>query len=137
MFYQSQEPLAAAAAGHLPPISAGFGTTAQPGTGGWVSGAVLRGHALMLSCQTGAFGTITGCQYKLRSATDANGTGAADVTGGAGPNITAANNAAQAELPMSLIDPSKWYAVACTVAGSVGAALVSATVGVLDPQNAV
>lgn len=132
-------------AGHLPPVSANFGTVAAPGAGGWIAGSLLSGpeapRALLVKCQTGAFGTITGCQFKLRVANDANGTGAADVTGGAFANITTANTEADSELSLLspgavTIDPTKFYAVVCAVAGSAGAALVAASLSALDAVHA-
>ena len=72
-------------AGSLFPVSAAFNTTAKPGAGQWVSGAKLSGPyaapRLFVKQLTGAFGTITSCAFRLQSASDASGTGAADVAG--------------------------------------------------------
>jgi hypothetical protein len=124
-----------AAGGHLPPQSVTAGATAQPGTGGWVSGALLTGRALAGFCQTGAFTSIPSMAFKLRSATDANGTGAADVTGGAIATIATANTAGAAELSPLLVDPTKFYAIACTATGGTSG-FVAGQLRILDPQYA-
>ena len=106
-----------ATAGHLPPQSVNAAATAAPGSSGWVAGTALLGRRLFAFVQTGAFTSTPSMAFKLQSATDANGTSAADVSGGAIATIAVANTAGQAELPMSLIDSTKFYAIACTATG--------------------
>jgi hypothetical protein len=126
---------ASAAAGHLPPQSVAAAATAAPGTGGWVAGSLLIGRAIAAFVQTGAFTSTPSMAFHLRSATDANGTGSAAVTGGTIATIAVANTAAAAELPPLLIDPAKFYAVACTATGGTSG-FVAGQLRVLDPQVA-
>jgi hypothetical protein len=123
-----------ATAGHLPPQSVNASSTAAPSTGGWVAGTALLGRALVAFVQTGAFTSTPSMAFKLQSATDANGGSAADVTGGAIATIAAANTAGQAELPMSLIDSTKYYAIACTATGGTSG-FVCGTLRILDPYQ--
>jgi hypothetical protein len=125
--------IAGATAGNLAPQSVNASATAAPGSGGWVAGTALLGRALAAFVQTGAFTSTPSMAFKLQTATDANGTGAADVTGGAIATIAVANTASQAELPMSLIDSTKYYAIACTATGGTSG-FVAGQLRILDPQ---
>jgi hypothetical protein len=124
-----------ATAGHLPPQSVAAAATAAPGAGGWVAGSALLGRAIAAFVQTGAFTLTPSMAFHLRVANDANGTGAAAVTGGAIATIAVANTAGAAELPPLLIDPTKFYAIACTATGGTSG-FVSGTLRVLDPYIA-
>ncbi len=125
-----------ATAGHLPPQSVNAAATAAPSTGGWVAGSVLRQcRKLVAFVQTGAFTSTPSMAFKLQVADDANGTSAADVTGGAIATIAAANTAGQSELKPSLCDATKYYAIACTATGGTSG-LVSGQLRLLDPGHA-
>lgn len=99
-----------------------------PGTGGWLLPTACR--ALIVVCQTATLsgGTAT---YKIQTATDANGTGAADLTG---YTSIASHNAAKsitvAEIPVGAIPQSKYVAVVCTTESGTG--ICSATVHLVD-----
>jgi hypothetical protein len=135
MTFAGNVKFASATAGHLAPQSVAAGATAAPSTGGWVAGTALLGRKLLALVQTGAFTSTPSMAFKLQSATDANGTGAADVTGGAIATIAAAGTASQAELAMSLIDSTKFYAIACTATGGTSG-FVAGQLRLLDPDYA-
>jgi hypothetical protein len=76
----------------LPPKSAANTGAATSGSGQWVDVRGYKGELLVVQV-TGAFtgtGTLAG---KLQSATDANGTGAGDITGATFPTVTTDTNA--------------------------------------------
>ena len=122
-------------AGHLTPQSVAAAGTATPAAGGWVAGTALLGRSLLCLVQTGAFTSTPSMAFKLQVATDANGTGAADVSGGAIATIAVAQTAGQAELPISLIDTAKFYAIACTATGGTSG-FVAGQLRLLDPEYA-
>jgi hypothetical protein len=133
MIFANNVKLASTTAGNCAPQSLAAGATTAPGSAGWVAGTVLLGRALMATVQTGAFTSTPSMAFKLQVANDANGTGAADVTGGAIATIAVAGTAGQAELPMSLIDSTKFYAVVCTATGGTSG-FVAGQLRILDPQ---
>lgn len=124
--------VASATAGHLPPQSVNAAATAAPTTGGYVIGSALLGRSLLAVVQTGAFTSTPSMAFKLSSATDANGTGVADVTGGEIATIAAANTAASKELSASLIDVTKYYGIRCTATGGTFG-FVAGQLRLLDP----
>lgn len=132
MHYKTQFPAVGTGTGHLPPQSVAAAATGSPAAGGWAAGSAILGNALLAKVHTGAFVLAPSCAFKLRVANDANGTGAADVTGGAIATIATANTEAEASLPVSLIDPTKFYGIVCAVTGGTSA-LVAGTLNVLDP----
>jgi len=125
--------VASATAGHLPPQSVAADGTAAPTTGGYVLGSTLLGRALLAVVQTGAFTSTPSMAFKLSSATDANGTGVADVTGGEIATIAVANTAAAKELSVSLIDPTKYYGIRCAATGGTSG-FVAGQLRILDPN---
>lgn len=83
---------AATATQILPPKSCANTSAATSGNGQWVDVRAYDGELLVTQI-TGAFtgtGTLAG---KLQSASDANGTGAADITGATFPVVTLDTNA--------------------------------------------
>lgn len=129
-------PVLSATAGHLPPQSVNAAATAAPSTGGWVKGdKILQARKVVAFVQTGAFTSTPSMAFKLQSASDANGTGAADVTGGAIATIAAANTAGGAELAHSLFAATSYYAIACTATGGTSG-LVAGQLRLLDPGQA-
>jgi hypothetical protein len=131
-FVQSVK-VASATAGHLPPQSVNASATAAPAASGYVLGSTLLGRALVAFVQTGAFTSTPSMAFKLSSATDASGTGVADVTGGAIATIAAANTAGQVELAQSLIDPTLYYGIRCTATGGTSG-FVAGQLRILDPN---
>lgn len=129
--FVSNVPYASATAGHLPPQSVAASATGAPTTGGYVLGSKLLGARLAAFVQTGAFTSTPSCAFKLSVADDADGTGVADVTGGAIATIAAANTASEKQLPNSLIDPAKYYGIRCAVTGGTSA-LVAGQLRLLD-----
>lgn len=123
--------------GHLPPQSVAAAATAAPASGGYVAGSALLGRALLAKMHTGAFTSTPSMAFKLSVADDANGTGVADVSGGALATIATANTAAEAELPITaaLIDSTKFYGIRCTATGGTSG-FVAATLSVLDADYA-
>lgn len=126
--------VASATAGHLPPQSVNAAATGAPqATTGYVAGTTLIGRALLATVHTGAFSSTPSCAFKLSVADDAAGTNVADVTGGAIATIAAANTCAAKELPISLIDSTKFYGIRCAVTGGTSA-LVGGQLRILDPN---
>lgn len=122
-------------AGHLPPQSVAAAATAAPGTGGWVAGSALVGRAVAAFVQTGAFTSTPSMAFKIQAANDANGTGAADMTGGAVATIATANTVGAAEFQAVLFDKTKFYGIACTATGGTSG-FVAGQLRILDPQIA-
>lgn len=118
--------------GHLPPQSVAAAATGAPASGGYILGSSLIGARLAAFVQTGAFTSTPSCAFKLSYATDANGTGVGDVTGGEIATVAAANTAAEAQLGSNLIDPTKYYGIRCAVTGGTSA-LVAGQLRILDP----
>jgi hypothetical protein len=134
MVFANNIKLVAATAGHVFPQSLNAAATTAPGSGGWVAGTALLGRALVAFVQTGAFTSTPSMAFKLQVANDANGGSAADVTGGAIATIAAANTASQGELPMTLIDSTKFYAIVCTATGGTSG-FVAGQLRILDPYQ--
>jgi hypothetical protein len=76
----------------LPPKSCANTSAATSGSGQWVDVRQVDG-ALLVTQITGAFTGTGSLAGKLQSATDANGTGAADITGVTFPTVTLDSNA--------------------------------------------
>ncbi|MBK9446336.1 MAG: hypothetical protein IPO00_09700 [Betaproteobacteria bacterium] len=124
--------VASATAGHLPPQSVAAAGTAAPTTAGYVLGSALLGRSLVAFVQTGAFTSTPSMAFKLSSATDANGTGVADVTGGEIATVAVANTAAAKELSAALINPILYYGIRCTATGGTSG-FVAGQLRLLDP----
>jgi hypothetical protein len=134
MVFVSSIKAASATAGHLPPQSVAAAGTGAPAASGYVLGSALLGRSVACFVQTGA-GTFTSALFKLSSATDASGTGVADVSGGTIATITAANTAAAAEFPVSVIDPTLYYGIRCAVTGGTSV-IAGGQLRLLDPEYA-
>jgi hypothetical protein len=124
---------ASTTAGHLPPQSVAAAATAAPAASGWVLGATLIGRSIAAFVQTGAFTSTPSMAFKLSTATDASGTGAADVTGGAIATIAVANTAAEAEFSTIVVDPTLYYGIRCTATGGTSG-FVAGQLRILDPN---
>ncbi len=133
--YRQQIKIPSATAGHLPPVSGAGAATVGPGTGGWLSGALLLGRSLLMKLQTGAFSVVTTVTFRLAVANDANGTGAAAVAG-TDVIVGAANTAAHSSFDTIGIDPTKFYAIQCVIGAGAGTALVAGTLSLLDADYA-
>lgn len=133
MIFSQNVKFASATAGHCTPQSLSAAATTAPGSGNWVAGTALLGRALAAFCQTGAFTSTPSMAFKLQVANDANGGGAADVTGGAFCTIAAAGTCSTGEVPMSLIDGTKFYALVCTATGGTSG-FVAGQLRILDPD---
>ncbi len=135
-YYGKQVKMLASTAvnGSLPPQSVNAAATAVPPNGSWVLGSVLlaAGRGLAAFVQTGAFTSTPSMAFKLQAGTDANGSSAADVTGGAIATLATANTMGSADLPMSLIDPTKYYGIACAATGGTSG-FVAGQLRVMDP----
>lgn len=70
-------------------VSAGNTAAATSGNGKWLDVRAYEGDIIVVQQIGAVTGSITG---KLQSATDANGTGAADITGATYTAVSSANN---------------------------------------------
>lgn len=117
---------AASGASLLDAVSAANTAAATSGSGKWLDVRVFDGEILVIQ-QCGALGgtspTITG---KLQSASDANGTGAADITGAVFTIVNASNNT-----QFLAVDPKKvvggFLGFVGTITGTTPTVLVSVT----------
>lgn len=96
---------------------------ATSGAGKWLDVRAYDGEILVVQQIGAVTGSITG---KLQSATDANGTGAADIVGSAFTIVSAANNTQSIA-----VDPKKVVGGFLGYVGTIatGPALVSVTAG--------
>jgi hypothetical protein len=121
----------------LPPKSCANTAAATSGNGNWVDVRGYDGEVLVLQI-TGAFtgtGTLAG---KLQSASDANGTSAADITGYTFPTVTLDTNAiteasAGKATERLVVDPRKvpggFLGYVGTMTGITGALIAVAIAG--------
>lgn len=85
--YKNDVPLVSATAFNVSPQAiddgaGAYGTVVNAGTGDWILGSVLKGRRLLVTVSSGALtGAPTGLKVGLYVGSDANGTGAALVTG--------------------------------------------------------
>jgi len=112
---------AATATSLIDAVSAAATANATSGAGKWLDVRIYDGEFLVTQQIGAVTGSITG---KLQSATDANGTGAADITGAAFTIVSAANNTQTFAL-----DPKKVTGGFLGYVGTIvtGPALVSVT----------
>lgn len=118
-----------ATVGHLRAQSLASASSNQT-TGLWEKAGKCRSYLAVCQTATLSAGTAT---YKVQGASDANGTGAADLS----PAQTLVHDAAGAvgfiEIPASHITAAKPYiSVVCTTAGGTG--ICGATLVMLDPS---
>lgn len=104
-------------------LSAAATANATSGSGKWLDVRPYDGELLIVQQIGAVTGSITG---KLQSATDANGTGAADITGAVFTLVNSANNTQTLAL-----DPKKVVGGFLGYVGTIvtGPALVSVTAG--------
>lgn len=118
-----------------------YGTYANPGSGGFVLGSLLRGRRIEVTTINGALtGAPTGLKIGLLSATDANGTGAAVVTGTETEFLTPAastKHMCEFDLTLAAIDVTKYYGTGAALNGAGTTALTISTISrFLDPAQA-
>lgn len=108
----------------LDAVSAANTAAATSGTGKWLDVRPYDGEILVIQQIGAVTGTITG---KLQSASDANGTGAADITGATFTAVTSTGNNTQS----IAVDPRKVVGGFLGYVGTVatGPSLVSVTAG--------
>lgn len=117
-------------AGHIPTTSLAS-TSTNITTGGWVKADNCRALVAICTVSTFAAGTAT---FSLKAASDANGTGAAAISGAETLVLSAAGKG-KFEVPASLVTAAKPYVcLACTTAG--GTNVVDATLLKVDPSYA-
>lgn len=104
-------------------ISAANTAAATSGSGKWLDVRVYDGEILVIQQVGAVTGSITG---KMQSASDANGTGAADITGSTFTAVSSANNTQSIA-----VDPKKVVGGFLGYLGTVatGPALVSVIAG--------
>lgn len=108
----------------LPSVAATNTATATSGAGNWVDTRQYTGYMLFTQ-MIGALGS-TGIAGKLQCATDANGTGAADVAGATFANVAAANNVQSIVVPVTAFaTPFVGYVGTTTGAGTNQVAVVA------------
>lgn len=90
---------AASGATLIDTVSAANTAAATSGSGKWMDVRAYDGEILVIQAIGAVTGSITG---KLQSATDANGTGAADISGATFTIVSSANN-----LQTLAVDPKK------------------------------
>jgi hypothetical protein len=105
------------------------------GNGNWVLGSALLGHKVILVLNTGAAANSpTGVTVGLASASDANGTGAAFVSGKSTEYTTALDlNVRTYELTLSGLTTTSYYSPAVAVKGG-GTATLLCAVSALFPD---
>lgn len=103
-------------------VSAGNTSAATSGNGKWLDVRAYEGDIIVVQQIGAVSGSITG---KLQSATDANGTGAADITGATYTAVSSANNTQSI-----VVDPKKVAGGFIGYVGTIvtGPALTSITV---------
>jgi len=103
-------------------VSAGNTAAATSGNGKWLDVRAYEGDIIVVQQIGAVSGSITG---KLQSATDANGTGAADITGATYTAVSSANNTQSI-----VVDPKKVAGGFIGYVGTIvtGPALTSITV---------
>jgi hypothetical protein len=117
-----------ATTGHLPPTSLASTSSGQT-TGAWVAATKARGFLAYCFVSTFAAGTAT---FSFKSATTADGAGAAAITGSATLVLSAAGYGVL-ELPASLVPAAAPYiSITCTTAG--GTNVCGGILVVLDPM---
>jgi hypothetical protein len=105
-------------------------TSSNQTTGLWEPAAKCRAYLAVCQTATLSAGTAT---YKVQRASDADGTGAEDITGTSTLAHTAAGSVGFIEVPVSLIGTTKPYiSVVCTTAAGTG--ICGATLVMLDPN---
>lgn len=107
----------------LDAISAAATANATSGSGKWLDVRGYDGEILVVQQVGAVTGSITG---KLQSASDANGTGAADITGATFTAVSSANNTQSIA-----VDPKKVVGGFLGYVGTIvtGPALISVTAG--------
>lgn len=120
----------------------GYTGITHASTGRWVAGnAMPKGRALLVCVNTGALtGSPTGLQVGLLTGSDANGTGAAFITGTTTEVTTPAGTSQyQVEIPLSYVDgdsASLFYSAGLALKGGGATAVIAGTVTmVLDPTH--
>ena len=104
-------------------------TASNQTTGLWEAAAKCRAYLAVCQTATLSAGTAT---YKVQCASDADGTGAADITGTSTLAHTAAGSVGFIEVPASLIPAAKPYiSIVCTTASGTG--ICGGTLVMLDP----
>jgi len=108
------------------------------GTGDWILGSAMpKGRSLLIGVATGALtGSPTGLQVGLLTGSDANGTGAAFISGTTTEFTTPAGDSQyQVEIPLSYVsDMTKYYSAGLALKGGGATAVIAGTVSmVLDP----
>jgi hypothetical protein len=117
-----------AATGHLPPTSLASASSGQT-TGAWVSAAKARAFLAYCYVSTFAAGTAT---FSFKAATNADGAGAAAITG-SGTLVLSAAGYGVLELPASLVPAAAPYiSITCTTAG--GTNVCGGILVALDPM---
>lgn len=116
------QPSAATSTSILNSVSAANTAAATTGSGQWLDVRTYDGELLVTQNIGAVTGSITG---KLQSASDANGTGAADITGATFTAVSSANNSQSA-----VVDPRRVVGGFLGYVGTVatGPALVSVVV---------
>jgi hypothetical protein len=118
-----------ATVGHLKSVSLASTGSAQT-TGLWEASGKCRAYQAECMASTLSAGTAT---FKIQSASDADGTGAADITGAGTLVLSAAGAVGRLELPVSLIPAAKpFISIVCTTASGTG--IVTGTLSMLDPN---
>ncbi len=107
-----------ATVGHLRAQSLANTASAQT-TGLWEPAAKCR--AYLAFCQVATFSGGGGATFKVQAASDADGTGAADITGSGTLALTTAGQGGVLEVPLSLITAAKpFISIVCTTATGTG-----------------
>jgi hypothetical protein len=106
----------------LPSVSAANTAAATSGAGFWIDTQDLEGSIVVLVAGGAVTGSVTG---KLQSATDVNGTGAADLTGYTFAAISTANQAAALTIPKTALTNRYLGFVGTVVTGPVLLAVVA------------
>ena len=123
--YKTDVPLAST--GHLTHVSLASTSSGQT-TGAWVKAEKARAFLALCYCSTYAAGTAT---FSFKAATNADGAGAAAITGSETLVLSAAGRGVM-ELPASLVTTAAPYiSITCTTAG--GTNVVGGILVVLDP----
>jgi len=116
----------------------GYTGITHAGTGRWVLGSAMpKGRALAIAISTGALsGSPGGVQVGLLTGSDANGTGAAFITGTTTEYLTPAGSTQYVvEIPLSYVsDLTAYYSAGLALKGGGATTMVAGTVSmVLDP----
>ena len=106
-----------ATVGHLRAQSLASTGSAQT-TGLWEPAAKCRAYLAFCQAATLSAGTAT---FKVQAASDADGSGAADITGTGTLSLTAAGQGGTLEVPLSLITAAKpFISIVCTTTTGTG-----------------